>query len=321
MDYANYKKNLNKNKNKNTKRVSKSLTPKKFKQNISNYDYIEALKYFKNVYSSDLYEKLLNKILNYNGSLLYLKNNTLRNEVLLKYLYLLKNITGIVIWPISKIDNLESNSFFIRELNKYGVIHGIKEIDLTKHEAINFIYQLYYGNKYFNNNNKFTKKLNKSKIDSNLNKIYIIFYETNQRINGMNAPFKSHLRKTIIKNKHLDVHSNLVIHATDNFNETIELAKMVLNKNSLKFLENMNVASHMKNINLCESLKKIKKITNNFNLKDRDNILVSINKDSSIIVYQNEIFDNSFTINNKIDYYNLDNFYYYIGLKIGYQSN
>lgn len=296
---------------------------------VDNHNFSAPFRYFSSKAiterEKDYYDNLIRKSKEYNGTPI-ISDNNISSTILLHYLYFKKNVTAIVIWPITNMDITPSN-FLYKELEKYGTIHGIIKLELTFFEMQNFIYQVYFNNNYIKTMEKLKGKTTKvSSKSSKSNKITVIFYETRQEINGKNAKFKQHLRGVVQRKLKTNVLSNILLHATDNFTEMIELARLVCNENSLKLLGEQQIGEIIKNTKIMNIFLTIKyHIYSNLNLYQQDNILfnrgfidfsIGFPVDDLLITQRDNVIEPSKVTetDKKLKYYDPAN-YYFLGMK------
>lgn len=153
-----------------------------------------------------------------------------KTKMLPNYFSTNNNITAIVLWPTA-LDNNTINSIFYDELRSNGTIYGIKKVYFSQEELFIFIQELYQGNIFIKSKSKVVKKQKKVNGLNKKNTIFIIFYETKKEICGKNAPYKQHLRKLLqielLRKNIFNNSSRSLLHATDNHNQTIDLAKLI----------------------------------------------------------------------------------------------
>jgi len=142
------------------------------------------------------------------------------NAMCLEYCKLNKNIFLLIVFPSSKYKNLEIK----RYLNTLGVIIADKYIYLRKRGQINLLDQVYkdknwgcYTPKIFNERNNRFKKVNNAKMQ-----VYLL---EPKEVNLINRQI---LRKFGFDNVFL----------SKNHLETVEMAKLLFNENSINLLNN-----------------------------------------------------------------------------------
>lgn len=210
---------------------------------ISFGDYLEPIKrlaeYYKNSvpnYYQELYER--NKERNINSPVYINQFDDDLDEILMQYIKCRRGASCLIAWGINKIENIEQTEFY-QELVKNGSIIGLKEMKLNKKQLLCTIYQVYYNIRQFKSLEAIKGKSNKSNKDND--KIYVIFYLANDvhSLSGKDAPLKTKLRQILMK---ADPNSqnnkpNFYLHVTDNLSETINLAQLFCNKNSMELLK------------------------------------------------------------------------------------
>lgn len=295
--------------------------------NIAKYDFITPSLYFKDKVNDNHHDILYERSKTIEKKTLFIKEFDHKLDgILLHYLFFSKNITAIVVWPISNII-LNKDNYLYKKLAKSGTIHAVKKITLSSKQMFNLFYQLYYSNKHMKTLDKLKKKQLKCHANNKVNIIQIVFYETEKKINGNNADFKQELRLSVQKRVSIKASSTAFLHATDNFTEMIELAKIVCNLNSVNFLERQNIAKMLEDKETLKKLLSFKDNIYDLSLFNQELILFSdkfvsfslgSKKDDQLIIYQQKNILNQDKIvktNNKIDYFNPLGYYYYLGIK------
>lgn len=215
---------------------------------IRSYDYIKPIKklfdYYKDA-DSRYYLDLYNKYNNYQfDTPIYIKDTEYdTDEILLQYIKCFPKMSALIIWPIANIKNIFETRFY-EYLQNNGIVHGIKEINLTKKQIQGAIYQIYYDKSGFKDIHSIKGKQNRSEANNSKNKLFIIFYEANNsNISGKDAPEKIKLRELLRDDsgKSLDTKLNFFLHITDNHTQTIEIAQLFCNRNSLRLLQHQRL--------------------------------------------------------------------------------
>jgi len=158
------------------------------------------------------YKDFINRLIPYN----YIEN------IAYKFCLLDKNTRFIFLWP--NVNFEKNESFLIRNINKFGHIIYKKKILLTDRGKINLIKNIYKKEKWVlrDNNNNFgirNKSFNCFK-DKNYFNLFII------KKRGNLSKLKNNLRNKFGFGKHS-------LHTNDKYHETVELAQILLNQNSL----------------------------------------------------------------------------------------
>lgn len=175
----------------------------------------------------------------------YFKDRGLDDQILefgvLKYIELKSNIFLALIWPSAnkKINYLKSFSNVIYE----------KKFKLNQNGAHNFLAQVYKEQKWIGSfeNGYGGSYVKLSQSFKNFSPVHAIFFhhdsieEVNKIKNDLRNKFK--IKKSSI-------------HITDNDNETLDLAKYILNKNSIHFLNNAKPYLYKSLFNKLKSIKK-----------------------------------------------------------------
>ena len=180
----------------------------------------------------------------------------------LKFLEYANNIYLAFIWPIAK-----GNDKLIEE-NIPNIIYR-KEIKLNANGAHNLISQIYLGEKWIGSieNNFKGAQFKLSECFKNFDPLRVIAFksESLEKTNKIKDKIRSIFK--IGKNS---------IHITDTKEETLKLANLVFNNNSIHFL---NLAKPNKYISTYEKIKKFQNFINLNQLKE-DDILI----DSSLVL-------------------------------------
>ena len=175
----------------------------------------------------------------------YFKDRGLDDQILefgvLKYIELKSNVFLALIWPSAnkKIDYVQRFS---------NVIYD-KKFKLNQNGAHNFLAQVYKEQKWIGSfeNGYGGSYVKLSQSFKNFSPVHAIFFH-HDSIKEVNE-IKSHLRKKFKIKK-------ASIHITDNDNETLDLAKYILNKNSIHFLNNAKPYLYKSLFNKLKSIKK-----------------------------------------------------------------
>ena len=207
--------------------------------NINKFDYLEPIKKLAEYYGKDsFYNKLYGKVQQQtiNKPLIIKEFDYDRDEILLQYSKCMKNLAILVIWPIAKIDNLQSDPFY-EELLSEGEIHAIKYLNMSKKQIQGLIYQIYYNKPCFKDMNSIISKQKNLEAYNSNNKIICVFFEAHkpELLSGTDANLKVKFRQ--ILKKTCEVKPNHFLHATDNHTELQELAQLFCNKNSIRLLQ------------------------------------------------------------------------------------
>lgn len=175
----------------------------------------------------------------------YFRDRGLDDQILefgvLKYIELKSNVFLALIWPSAnkKINYLQSFSNVIYE----------KKFKLNQNGAHNFLAQVYKEQKWIGGfeNGYGGSYVKLSQSFKNFSPVHAIFFH-HDSIKEVNE-IKSDLRKKFKIKK-------ASIHITDNDNETLDLAKYILNKNSIHFLNNAKPYLYKSLFNKLKSFKK-----------------------------------------------------------------
>ena len=163
---------------------------------------IELLSNYYQSYYSQLYQRL--KKLKFNKKYIEL-NSTDKDQMLLEYIKCRPNVSVITLWPKAKKKEL------INLLQKNGHLYAIKKITLSPKAAKSLLYQ------YYVDSDQQIESIGWN--DEKSKDFYILIYE--------------HLGKGKIS----DIIKNSDIHVNDYPHQSIEYAQILLNNQSLQFLE------------------------------------------------------------------------------------
>ncbi|OGB84409.1 hypothetical protein A3F66_06220 [candidate division TM6 bacterium RIFCSPHIGHO2_12_FULL_32_22] len=172
-----------------------------------------------------------------------LGSNYFRNDdEALNYVYNQENVFVAVSFPCMKINETGIEDI----LNHYGQINYKKYVKLTDNGSINFIIECY---KYEMHSKSYLQQIH-DEIFSEKNKIIISYVYTCKNLE-MVREAKDKIRN-IYKKK-------WVIHATDNHEQSIELARCLFLKNTLHFINNRDMENSINfpNFNKLLSLYKL----------------------------------------------------------------
>jgi hypothetical protein len=218
--------------------------------NITEYDYITPLIKLSDYHSeNNYYSKLLKRNdLQLKRAVNEKKRLNLiddispndRDSIMLQYLKCRKNIYAITLWRpgMAAIDKL------VNFLEKNGEVYYIKTINLTKNGLTNLMYSYYDEFSYGMAQNFIEKKLEYVGATENNNPVCFILFDNtlNKRISGQGAPFKKYLRNLILEYADMDggdnskYRGNDMMHINDYFYQTIEYSQIILNENTINFM-------------------------------------------------------------------------------------
>ena len=161
--------------------------------------------------------------------------------ILLEYIKYTKNIIPILLWPTiaSKtfFQDRRSKSF-MNYLHKNGKILIIKMIKLTKKQAESFLFQIYSSNAYFKIYENLLNSIKIKQFEKDTeNPLIVIFWIpklSNKIYFNDNSLEKNKLRELL---KTYKVNKQDTIHITSCELETIELAQLIFNNNSLEMMK------------------------------------------------------------------------------------
>lgn len=226
--------------------------------NIVEYDYLSPLIKLSDYHSPDnYYSKLLkrNESQLNNASDKRLRLNLVdnidpsdRDLIMLQYVKCRKNLFVITLWrpAIPGLDGL------VKFLEKNGEIYYIKTINLSKNALKNLMFAYYDEFSYEEALVFIGKKLNYVDVtDDNNPVVFILFDNTlSKKISGQGASFKQELRNLIIESSGVDktrYRGNDMIHINDYFYQTIEYSEILLNDNTIRFLDKQETSNYTSN--------------------------------------------------------------------------
>ena len=175
----------------------------------------------------------------------YFKDRGLDDQILefgvLKYIELKSKVFLALIWP--------SANKKINYLNSFRSVIYEKKFKLNQNGAHNFLAQVYKGQKWIGSfeNGYGGSYVKLSQSFKNFSPVHAIFFHSDS-LKEVNK-IKSDLRKKFKIKK-------ASIHITDNDDETLDLAKYILNKNSLHFLNKAKPYLYKSLFNKLKSFKQ-----------------------------------------------------------------
>jgi hypothetical protein len=213
--------------------------------NIKKFDYSEPTKklseYYKGSdpnYFKELYSKVKNT--KWSAPVFWDDFSLLVDGMMLNYIQCFPNMSLMVLWPTCDISKHIKQTNFYKKLEENGTIHGGKKITMSRKQIQGLIFQLYYDKSGFKNFFRIKKKQLNSNANERLNTVHFLFYECNKPeiISGKDATFKTELREILKKEsgKSDDFPANFFLHVTDTFAQTVEISKLICNRNSMRFL-------------------------------------------------------------------------------------
>ena len=213
---------------------------------VSDFDYYYPIKklaqymnensYYKQIEEKHYSDKIINKRFDTFDGI-----DTIDMDlIMLEYVKCKPNVFIITLWPIA--ENYAND--LLKKLNDDGNVYYLKKINLTKNGLRSLMFWM-YDEFTFSEKNKFIeKKLEYINATTENNTVTFIFFDNvkNKRISGQGSAYKKELRNMILKNlNNKDLRGNDIIHVNDNFYQTIEYSQMILNENSIKFLNNQRI--------------------------------------------------------------------------------
>jgi hypothetical protein len=271
-------------------KIRSQYRPKEISQmvgEIKEYDYLQPLKILNYYYEgNNYYGKILNKYQNisFERNMLNFNKNISQKDIdfiALQYIKSRKDICCLT---------LLNTSFFeikkiIKTLEKDVNIYHTKKVVLSKNAVMNLLFVLFDDYLYNKRIDKINHKLKRMGVgEKNTHdeqyEIVFIFYENNKDIKHIN----NHITEKLMLNDNTKYDSDLkiikledIIHFSNSFYQVVNIAQTILNKNSIKILEIINLdiyrnefmfRSHLK----LETLKKI--LFRNYSLIELDRIMI-----------------------------------------------
>jgi len=223
--------------------------------NIVEYDYLSPLIKLSDYHSPDnYYSKLLkrNEVQLNNASDKRLRLNLVddidpsdRDLIMLQYAKCRKNLFAVTLWrpAMPGLDSL------VEFLEKNGEIYYIKTINLSRNALKNLMFAYYDEFSYEEALVFIGKKLDYVDVtDDNNPVVFILFDNTlSKKISGQGASFKQELRNLIIESSGVDKtrdRGNDMIHINDYFYQTIEYSEILLNDNTIRFLDKQETSNY-----------------------------------------------------------------------------
>lgn len=207
---------------------------------LIDFDYLGPIKFLSKYYKdndSNYYNELINRNNNLEKPIFIKDFDYDKDEILLQYIKCIKNMKILLFWPSMDIKNI-FDSQITKFLETFGSIHAIKEINLTSKQMEGIIYQINYDKKEFKNLSNIQKFMNKIEADQSKNKIFVLFYSSDEFVDLENNPIiLNQLTKIIPNNKQSNVDLNNYIKTINNFTNVIEISQLFCNKNSLRILQ------------------------------------------------------------------------------------
>lgn len=227
----------------------------------------------------------------------YFRNRMLDEKYLdnmaLKYAEMKKNIYVICLWPTCSKTQQNEISKYIEE--KFKVVYE-KDVNFSYNGLKNFMSQAYYEQDWIGNlENGYKgviKKVDLCYKDGRPTHIVVVEEEDVQKI----VKEKANIRKKIGIGNHS-------IHSTDDHIETMRMLELVLNNNSVSFLNNASPYAYKENV------KNIRNIKNNENILGLSYMLPLYGLCKNTEKSHDLIEDNSAI-------YNPESFFYFEGKKI-----
>lgn len=220
---------------------------------IKQFEFIKPIVKLEKYYKIDFYKQLIKEYdytdKQFIGNTLYIENeNHTLDEVILQYSKCFKNMYVMSIWPKANFQ-IDSTGFkeVITVLQKFGIVHCIKQLKLNYNEIQSLFFQLYAEDYGLKNINQINNKIKKCGwIDHKCVPFYVILFETDKHkmISGTSAPLKEALRKLLQKHSNYDEKTSWptdFLHINDNFNQTVDYCSIYFNKNSIDMLKEQRI--------------------------------------------------------------------------------
>lgn len=227
-------------------------------EGVKEFDFFSPIKKLGGISKSNYYKRILElyetNIIKKRLDLYDDINPIDKDEIMLQYIQCRPNTIIIPFWTT---DSSQTINNIIDQLSMKGQVYYYKNIELTGNGIKNlmFLYSLYTGQNTESNKtnteklNIIEKKLEKMNIKKySKNRVSILIFDNVKKISHNDL-------KTILNIKEDN------IYYTKNFNHAIEIAKTILNENSLFLLDNMNMREYISKfmtISFCkyETLRK-----------------------------------------------------------------
>jgi len=226
---------------------------------IKNNNYFKSpfdtIKYLSNYYSKvPYYKEVLKESKKINIPFHSTKSDINTDFILLEFIKHTKNIVPILLWPtVASKDFMKNKKSkkFIEFLKKNGKIIITKYFQLTKKQSESFLFQLYSTHSYFKiyQNLLYSLKM-KNFVKDEKNDLMVIFWipnDNNYKYFGNGTDSIKHKMKNILlksfKNNFKDNSKNEeqklkeTMHIVNSNFETIELAQMIFNNNTLESMK------------------------------------------------------------------------------------
>lgn len=214
--------------------------------NVDDFDYYYPIKqlakytdngsYYKkieNTYSINKTKKRLDEYENI--------NEIDRDLIMLEYVKCKPHMFVITIWPLGE----QHTKKLIEKLSNDGNVYYVKKVSLTKNGIKSLMFNMYdeftFGerSKFINNKLEYI-----GCKDTEKNNVTFVFFDNNKKkkISGQASPYKKEIRNLMLNQiGDKNLRGNDIIHVNDYFYQTIEYSQMILNDNSLKFLNAQHI--------------------------------------------------------------------------------
>ena len=250
----------------NTNTQYRHFKLKSMLDDIKPFDYMTPIKtLFKCNSKNKYYQKIINK---YDGKK-YTKrldiydniDTNTREFIITQYIKCRPKTFMITLWMSEQIDIDK----FVKLLEKNGNIYYVKTLPVSLKALKNIMFCQYDEYTYSSRLKYINKKLKDMKIIDNNNEITIILFDNvhNKDISDRKSKFKQYLRKELTKLSNTNISKDNLLHINDYFYQTVELTKLLFNKNSLDILDKHN----------CDKIIDNKMIVSNVKLQTYRHIL------------------------------------------------
>jgi hypothetical protein len=213
------------------------------------------------------YKKVIEELVKYNPNIKYYEsllkfankikkdttflNFSLENdEIMSYYIQSRPKCSVITLFPNAILKDEYKEKFFAT-LEENGAIYYLKSVLLSFNAILNLLYNIYLPRKSmkdFNDIMKMAKEIGAKENNDNL--VHFIFFEPKKSITI--DKLASKLQN--IWKKDLNLKGNLLLDTTNNFGETIDFGRFILNKNSIDSLFSANLFRHLHNYNLSSKI-------------------------------------------------------------------
>lgn len=245
-------------------------------ENIEAYDYFEPIRILRENTKSEYYRNIYNKKIEISDASLdeIISDTNIDIEdmdnIMLNYIKCRDNTNMLILWPLINDKNIINN--IKKHLKSHGNVYYVREI-ILKHNGIHNLLYWIQTNKTHNERMKYIDDIMEYiNVDKkNDNTINIILFDSNKK-----TDISEIIRKT--DNKYKNTKDTELLYMNDYYYETIEYAKLLLNKNSIDALNNQRIIQNNDNLKIKQShinFQILRKwIYNNLSQYDTENIIL-----------------------------------------------